>query len=328
MSSLTRNGKNLILENVIVSYRPKDDSIQLTTTDPDLAGKPFQVVLKNGTETEQVLRNLLIDNGVINQERTDALLSKDASWKLCAHPDLINLGVTSTGDAVWNVKATPHALLSGTTGSGKSVLQRNVFLHCLAHEEDWEFYGIDMKRVEMSFMRPYTSLVRKIATDSVGAFAVLKQVERQMLQRYTLLDAEGATHLAALKNPPKAIMLMVDGLAELGRSTEDEDTGALRDKCMAVLSHIARLGRAVGVHLLLATQYPDPVVLPGELKANLGLRIAVGRMSAAQSFMTVDSPVASYLPPVKGRAILSDSWKGTFTQFQIGFSTSSDLPER
>lgn len=219
----------------------------------------------------------------------------------------IPIGVLADGtEACIDLTFAPHALVAGPTGSGKSVLQRAILLHALQH--DFRLVLIDPKRVELGGYAKYRQVgdVAKSLEDGVHA---VQNVHDQMMARYAEMDASGVNHFQRLASPPPVLMLMVDEtfnfLAPEGIKTEEgKERDALHARASTLLGEIARLGRAAGVHLVLATQRPDASVLKGELKNNLDARVAAGRMDTTPSLMVLDSDSATRLPKIKGRGIL------------------------
>lgn len=207
----------------------------------------------------------------------------------------------------------PHLLLGGTTGSGKSVIQRNIIFHCIQHNDMWRFLGVDLKRVELSRFRRYTKTVLGIATDLEQGVEVCRYAHDVMMDRYAKMEEAGVNIFLDMVNeegkPDYAIMLMIDEafmfMSPEGNKTEE---GKVRDAMHAeasqLIGDIARLGRAAGVHLVLATQRPDATVIKGELKNNLDVRIAAGRLDTIPSNMVLDSQAATMLPAIKGRGII------------------------
>ena len=207
----------------------------------------------------------------------------------------------------------PHLLLGGTTGSGKSVIQRNIIFHCIQHNDMWRFLGVDLKRVELSRFRRYTKTVLGIATDLEQGVEVCRYAHDVMMERYAKMEEAGVNIFLDMVNeegkPDYAIMLMIDEafmfMSPEGNKTEE---GKVRDAMHAeasqLIGDIARLGRAAGVHLVLATQRPDATVIKGELKNNLDVRIAAGRLDTIPSNMVLDSQAATMLPAIKGRGII------------------------
>lgn len=226
----------------------------------------------------------------------------------------------------------PHVLIAGTTGSGKSVIQRNIIFHCIQHNDMWRFLGVDLKRVELSRFRRYTKTVLGIATDLEEGVEIVKYAHDVMMERYRKMEEAGVTIFLDMVDektgkPEYAILLMIDEafmfMSPEGNKTEE---GKARDMMHAeasqVLGDIARLGRAAGVHLVLATQRPDASVIKGELKNNLDVRIAAGRLDGIPSNMVLDSQAATMLPgEIKGRGVVRIG--GELRPFQ-GFYADQD----
>lgn len=186
--------------------------------------------------------------------------------------DIFPLGQASAGqEAVWNVSVFPHMLIAGTTGSGKSVTQRTILLHAL-QSPDWRIVLVDPKMVELSEYRGHPNVLR-VATELADSMALIEQVEQEMMSRYARMkDIGGVNHFRNLPDPPPAVLLMVDEtfalLSPSGvKSDEGKEQDAQKARIAILIGNIARLGRAAGVHMVLATQRPDAKVLPGEVKA-------------------------------------------------------------
>ena len=218
----------------------------------------------------------------------------------------IPLGVTAGGEAIWDVKVNPHALLTGSTGAGKSTLQRNIIAHCIQFPNEWRFVGIDVKRVELSPFKQYEPVVMGVALDVPDGTEIIRYAKEEMMARYDKMEKAGVTNFADLPEKMHALMIMVDEtymfLATSGNKTDEgKEEDALKGEASKLIGEIARLGRAAGVHIVLATQRPDATVIYGELKQNLAYRIAAGRADTIASQMTLDSDEATKLPGLKGR---------------------------
>lgn len=218
------------------------------------------------------------------------------------------LGTTGEAQAVWDVSSFPHALVCGPTGSGKSVLQRMILFHALAHSDTWKIVGVDPKMVEMGWLKKYDNVL-KIALTLEEGVEVVQSVRDEMMRRYDEMSELGYNHFLNLPQPPPALLCMVDEtfnfLAIEGiKSDEGKERDNLHATASTLLGEIARLGRAAGIHLVLATQRPDATTLKGELKNNLDCRIAAGRMDTTPSLMVLDSEHATRLPKIKGRGVI------------------------
>ena len=241
----------------------------------------------------------------------------------------IPVGLTSGGEvATIRLDQFPHTLLAGTTGSGKSVTQRTILMHCLASPE-WRVVLVDPKRVELSVYKDARNVLQ-VATELEESVDLIANVEQEMYARYDKMQEEGVNHFADLATPPPALLVMIDEVFALlspenVKSEEGKERDEMHARATTLIGSVARLGRAAGVHLVLATQRPDAKVLPGETRANLDVRIAQGRMDTTPSLMTLDSDHATRLPPVKGRAVLRTG--NDYREFQAFFLPPEDLPK-
>lgn len=242
----------------------------------------------------------------------------------------IPVGEGAEGAVCWDVTQAPHMLVCGPTGTGKSVLQRNIFFHLVQHSDRWSFIGIDPKRVELKPYAKYTDTVLGIGTNLEDGVELVRFADNLMNERYQMMEDMGENNFMDLPDPPKAIFIMVDEtfmfLSPSGvKSDEGKEMDELKAEAAVLLGNIARLGRASGVHLLLATQRPDATVIKGELKNNLDARIACGRMDQTPSMMVLDSIGATLLPPIRGRGVFRQNSQEE--QFQGYFAPQSWIDE-
>jgi hypothetical protein len=381
MSAISSNGKFINLDGVKVYYNRKDNTIQIISSDDDLVGKPFQITLKQGTESEATLRELLYDKGVIKPEENkpvlnipkfipyptegnqvindrlsytlrnnpadikigeirDVEINSTNKNKINAKWNEIPLGIGQNYSAItWDVSVAPHGLICGSAGSGKSVLQRDIFMHCLNNPNDWRFFGIDLKKVELAPYKKFKDTVIKIGTTLEDSVDIVNSVKEIMEKRYVEMEAKKVTYFKDLKDKkgksPYAIMLMVDEAFMLLslegiKTKEGQRRDQLHGDAAVTLNEIARLGRAAGIHLVLATQRPDATIIKGELKANLDTRIAVGRLDATPSSMVLDSDAATQLSSSsKGRSIIRSTGlriNGVISNSQIEFQIYFSSP--
>ena len=342
MSKIDKKSKFLELEGVRVTYRPKDDTIHVTSKDQDLQGEGFNLTLKNGTPSEDALRKLLIKKGLIKTE----LLSQQAFPKIAPYVfstdtsneawSKIPVGVTSDGSPyVWDIGRNSHLLLGGATGGGKSVLQRSIFNHCVAHSNKWRFIGIDLKGVELKPYAKYTKTVLSIGTTLQSAIESIRITKSIMENRYTLMEKAGVNYFTGLVDPSTgspypAIMLMIDEAYLLLNleGNKDED-GIARDQmhieAAFLLNSIAQLGRAAGVHMAIATYRPDATIMKSDFKNNLTLRIAMGRMTSTPSYMILDNEKATTIPNHVGRGYAISN--GDASDFQAYYAAYDVLDE-
>lgn len=188
----------------------------------------------------------------------------------------------------------PHMLIAGATGSGKSVCIHNVILSLLfTHGPDsCKFILVDPKRVELSLYNDIPHLLTPVINDVPKTINALKWLVVEMDRRYKLLEAAGKKNISAynesiLINKLHYIVLIVDEMGDLMVSAGKE--------VEALVIRLAQLARAVGIHLIFATQRPSVNIITGTIKANLPARIALSVISSIDSRTILDEPGADKL---------------------------------
>ena len=210
------------------------------------------------------------------------------------------IGVDGYAGQVWHNLASegfPHLLVGGATGSGKSNVV-NCWLAglCARHTpEQLRLWLVDLKRVELA---DYASLphAARVAKEEQDVAPLLDALIGEMQARYRALEQAHARHVARLQDPPPRLLLVVDELATLALGAEGKDN-------LARLERIAQLGRAAGIHVILATQRPSVDVCPGSLKANVPARLGLAMATMQDSRVILDQNGAEELTP-PGQAIL------------------------
>ncbi|HLV34893.1 MAG TPA: DNA translocase FtsK, partial [Spirillospora sp.] len=190
----------------------------------------------------------------------------------------------------------PHLLIAGTTGSGKSVLV-NAIISCLLINnppDRVKFIMVDPKRVELTGYNGIPHLVAPVVVDLERTVGVLKWVTREMDERYKQFSNAGARniedfnkHLPPDREPMPYIVVIIDELADLMMMAPDETE--------RVITRIAALARATGIHLVIATQRPSVDVVTGLIKANFPARIAFAVAGGVDSRVILDQPGAERL---------------------------------
>lgn len=215
-----------------------------------------------------------------------------AAFDLDAMRMPVSPGVTIDGKPlVFDLAATPHLLLGGTTGSGKSVCLNALLLSLVSYaaQRPLRFALIDPKQVEFSAWRGHRHLFREVATDSVAARNLLETLIEEMDRRYERFSSLGVKDLAGARgrgDSAEWIVLAVDELADL----------VLQDKANeTLLVRLAQMGRAAGIHMILATQRPDAETFSGKLRTNCPARIALRVSRVTESKIIMDEPGAERL---------------------------------
>jgi DNA segregation ATPase FtsK/SpoIIIE, S-DNA-T family len=199
------------------------------------------------------------------------------------------LGKDVSGKAVIaDLAKMPHLLIAGATGSGKSV-GMNSFLVSLLYQNspaDLKFIMIDPKRVELTGYNGIPHLLTPVITEADKALAALKWAVAEMMRRYQDCSEKGYRNIeefneAEDKKMPK-IVIVIDELADLMMRDLRKDTEA-------AIMRLAQMARAVGIHLIIATQRPSVDVITGVIKANIPTRISFTVTSAVDSRTILDS---------------------------------------
>ena len=194
-----------------------------------------------------------------------------------AGPLMAWLGLDLGGKPVYiDLAKMPHLLIAGSTGTGKSVCLNALLASVLLRStpEDLRMILIDPKKVELNHYESIPHLLTPVVTNMKDAAAVLSNIVREMESRYELMGMKRARNLrdwnearAAAGEPPMpTILVLIDELADLMMVSpaEVEDS----------IIRLAQKSRAVGIHLVLATQRPSADVITGMIKANVPSRIA------------------------------------------------------
>jgi DNA segregation ATPase FtsK/SpoIIIE, S-DNA-T family len=199
--------------------------------------------------------------------------------------------------AVADLVRMPHLLIAGATGSGKSVcINAIITALLLSHTPDTlRFLMVDPKRVELTVYNGVPHLIAPVVVDIERAVPVLQWATREMERRYKLFSKAAARNIEAYNDKLAArgepvlpyIVILIDELADLMLSAPEE--------VERYICRIAQMARAVGMHLVIATQRPSVDVVTGLIKANFPARIAFAVTSQVDSRVILDTPGAEQL---------------------------------
>jgi S-DNA-T family DNA segregation ATPase FtsK/SpoIIIE len=222
----------------------------------------------------------------------------------------VYLGIGIGGAVTVELQITPHILIGGSTGSGKTVLLRCLLWQC--HLQGAEIIVADFKG-GMDYSKKFKEIT-KLLTSSEQFDQELDRVVELMKERMDLLSASGCSNIWTynkLHPDEPQLQHVVVAIDEMGEVLDK--TGLTRDAKKDVerlegkVASIARLGRALGIHLFLATQRPDANILAGQIKSNIDIRIC-GRADEVLSRIVLDTSDAAELIPKneQGLFLLSD----------------------
>ena len=217
-----------------------------------------------------------------------------------AYPDAndwtlpVGLGKDISGRAVFfDLSEMPHLLVAGTTGSGKSVMLNGLLTSLLLTTDPRQvkMVLIDPKRVELSQFGRVPHLITPVVTDVKKAANALAWAVAEMERRYEVLEKIGVRSVEGYNDRAETqmpyVVVVIDELADLmmqaGAKVED------------AIIRLAQKARAVGIHIVVATQRPSVDVITGMIKANVPSRIAFAVSSQVDSRVILDSPGAEAL---------------------------------
>ena len=232
------------------------------------------------------------------------LLNNDEFLK---SPNLLQIavGVTINGTNIYyNLAEMPHLLIAGSTGSGKSVCVNSIIASILfkARPDQVKFIMIDPKMVELSGYNGIPHLIAPVVTDPAKASGALMWAVEEMERRYELLSrCQGVKNISTYNEkleelreevdpsfePMPYIVIVIDELADLMMTCSAEVEGSI--------CRLTQMARAVGMHLIIATQRPSVNVITGLIKANLPSRIAFSVSSQVDSKTILDAAGAEKL---------------------------------
>ena len=200
---------------------------------------------------------------------------------------------------VGNIAKLPHMLIAGTTGSGKSVCMNSIIISLLykASPEEVKLIMVDPKMVELGIYNGIPHLLIPVVTDPKKAAGSLQWAVTEMMRRYKAMSDAGVRDLESYnsiidgqeveaKKLPQVVVI-IDELADLMLVAAKEVEESI--------CRIAQMGRAAGIHLIIATQRPSADVITGLMKANIPSRIAFAVASAMESRIILDTQGAEKL---------------------------------
>ncbi|MFW6253254.1 MAG: DNA translocase FtsK [bacterium] len=239
------------------------------------------------------------------------------------------IGKDIPGDAqIIDLTKTPHLLIAGATGSGKSVCVNSIICSILYRRspEEVKMVMIDPKIVELKFYNDIPHLLTPVITEPKKAFQALQWCLYEMERRYQLLDKLQVRDLKSYNRRIEQrelateklpyIVVIVDEFADLMATSGKE--------LEQTLARLAAMSRAVGIHLVLATQRPSTDVITGLIKANIPSRIAFMVSSKVDSRIILDGQGAEKLLG-RGDMLLTSAWDPAPNRIQGAFLSDEEI---
>jgi S-DNA-T family DNA segregation ATPase FtsK/SpoIIIE len=222
---------------------------------------------------------------------SDTFKKKKSSLKIALGRDV------SGASIVVDLAVMPHLLIAGATGSGKSVCI-NAIVACLLCDnssDDLRLIMVDPKRVELTAFNNIPHLLGPVVVNMDEVVPCLRWVTREMDSRFALFAKTGVRNIDAYNEKMAKsdgdtmpyIIVLIDELADLMLAAPDETE--------KLLTRLAQMARATGIHLVIATQRPSVDVVTGLIKANFPARISFAVTSSVDSRVVLDTPGAEKL---------------------------------
>ena len=221
------------------------------------------------------------------KERRDPVGVYDFTCKLAdgipGHEIPLMIGTSETGSHIfYDLAKMPHLLAGGSTGSGKSVFMHNCILSTF-YSGNCNLMLIDVKRVEFNIYENIPHLITPVIYDPAAAYKQLKNLCYEMDRRYQLLKDNNCRNVKEFRDRGHKlnyIAVFIDELCDLLMNNK---------KIESLIIRLAQLGRAAGIHLVVATQRPDSVVLSGLIRANIPTRVCFAVQKATDSRIILDA---------------------------------------
>ena len=230
---------------------------------------------------------------------------------------------------VGDIEKLPHVLIAGTTGSGKSVCTNSLIISLLykSTPDEVRFIMVDPKMVELAPYNGIPHLLIPVVTDPKKAAGALQWAVFEMMKRYKTFSEHGVKKLEEFNRlaraseelePLPSVVVVIDELADLMLVAAKEVEESI--------CRVAQMGRAAGVHLVIATQRPSADVITGLMKANIPSRIAFAVASSLESRIILDNTGAEKLVG-KGDMLYAPLGAGKPTRVQGCFISPEEIEQ-
>jgi DNA segregation ATPase FtsK/SpoIIIE, S-DNA-T family len=248
-------------------------------------------------EYEGVLKLRVFKGELPKKWNYDETLIQPGTWE-------IPVGKNHQGVLYHNFDHYPHMLVGGVTRFGKTVFMKEAFHTLMMNQpDDVEFYILDLKAGLEFYKYKAFPQVKEVACDVFEATETLMNITEELKRKELQFRDKGYTNI--LDTPiKKRTFIIVDEGAELSPNiVKSKEAKRCAEFCQRALSEIARIGGAVGMRLIYATQYPTKEAVPMQVKMNIVARMSFICASRIASQVLLDEVGAEDLPSIPGRAI-------------------------
>ncbi len=235
------------------------------------------------------------------------------------------VGETANGIIKADIRELPHLLIAGSTGGGKSAFFRQVFMSLLKNSQYLQVYLLDLKRgIEVKEFAQLPNV--RVAKDELEAVKLLQSLHEEMQRRFAFMEQNGIKKIDPKTHKKDLIVIGIDEASVLyGKTTGNKEKAVQVAKARELTDELAKLARAAGIHLVIATQKPLKESLDTKTLENLTGRMIFKMSTHAGSNVALGNAKAYSLPDVKGRGI----WAGgnKYIEVQTPFLSEVELDE-
>lgn len=242
---------------------------------------------------------------IIAEKELPTLIRFDEVADKLSKPYTFLVGESADGFMVGDLRELHHMLIAGATGGGKSVFFKQALIGLLKSSKHIQLYLIDLKRgVDV---KPFEALENvEIAKETFTAISTLTQVVAEMERRFKHLEAKGFVEIDSERDGLDRIIVAIDEASVLFTvEKSSKETKEQAQTARELTDKIAKLGRAAGIHLILATQKVVKETIDTRVQTNINAKMCFRVNTVASSMTVLGNKKASELPDVKGRGIWS-----------------------
>lgn len=238
-------------------------------------------------------------------------------------PNSFIIGESMKGVVTRTLDSLPHLLIAGTTGGGKSVFFKQTLLSLLKTTPNLQLYLLDLKRgVEMKDFGELPNV--RIAKTEEEACKMLKKIKEEMDRRFEYLEKSGHKEIVPQRDGFDKIVVGIDEASVLYTKVKSNNSKALViNAAREYTDELAKLARAAGIHLILATQKVSKETIDTKVQENIGGRVCFRMNTMVNSVTVLGNKKAFELPDIKGRAIWASG--NEFLELQCPFISDDEL---
>lgn len=278
--SKKQRGNTLKFSDMLVSYDYKKDIFTITSKDKDLDGKPFQITLNNTSDTENTIREIFVEKGII-QETENVALPEQARYQESENYAEVPLGASYDGNHVWNMNKIPNLLINGHVGTGSTLFTRLIIEHCekFNNEIDLKLFG-NVIEFDKSIKDNH-----EIHSSPFSISAGLLKIRNIIDDRHKVMEKAEVNSISDLKNKPKRIVICINDFSYLIHKVSNQNE---KGHILHLLNQISILGRATGVSIVIRDSFSEKI--HGEILNNFIGRIIAGNtdIKLSQKYLNSD----------------------------------------